>query len=396
MIDWDIHAPTMYSFLLRYNKAGQLSTPAFTIALCIAERCLLEYDLIVFPPSLIATTIVSMARKYSISPSRSGNSTPFSPYANSPSTSFFSTTFWNATMQHYSGYTQDEILPCFLKIQSILRQETLNRARIFTCKILKENENIVRDSLSPNTPASTASSSPSQYMTLLHLLNNEVNLLQEDLNYLNQGHKVDEIIQVLSDKTSVNLNDKTPHEKKNIISDMKRKKIGRQDYLTVLPGILEYCASKSEKYERLIASQTQWLQQQEIILSELSHQSLNDDELYCSQEIVRSASGPVGRSLSSMGSPTPVMMMMASEDTQLSGTTDRSQSFENQQQFHQSLANAQKQRLPLISERPEISEEHLHDVIDDFISSVSDVPVIYESVRAKFQKVYTKLVTCPP
>lgn len=434
-INWEVNSPTIYTFLLRYQKAGQLNSSAFNIASCISERCLLEYDLLQFKPSLLATTIVSMARRYSISSpmSFSGAATPMSPptfsAARSGSFTFASTPVgnnnnssptnniacWTATMQYYSGYTQDDIQPCLEKIQTIFLQETMNRARIFARQLLKEEgllQSLFQEDLmnsSMNTCATEKENS--QYFSLLVQLDQEVNILQEDINDLSQKN-IEEIIHKLAIKTQTpSLYEKSMMEKKSLISDLRRKKLTRQQYLTYLPGILEFGGLKSDKYEHLMQLQT--------VMKDYSpiHEHEHD-----SSTRLRSNSGGLGM----IPSTSSQQQMMLSEDSQFSATTDHSQSFDSQQEFQRMIylsqpSNQSKQQqqqrpavftpsptgkmlstsLPAVdpsssSPASAVNEGCLHQVIDDFLMNISDIPVIHESVRARFQKIYHRLITCPP
>jgi hypothetical protein len=395
-INWEINAPTVHSFLLRYQKAAQLNSSAWGIALCISERCLLEYEFLQFSPSLLATAVVSMARKFSSSSPTSlaptpipfstprtnnsySSSTRYGPLGScSSSTKASSSTFWNiptwtATLQYYTGYRQEEISPVVEKIQEMFMKETMNRARVFAKQVMKESKSQKTNEELDEVEKDVKTSS--EYFSLLLALDREVNVLQTDLNGLNglTNQKIDEIMKFLSQKSEVNLLEKTLLEKKTIISEMKRKKLSKQQYLTYLPGILEFGATQTEKYQQFVALHQQQLEEGR----SLTTPSLLQEEYDLSLLRAHSAPG---------------MMILSNDDSNFSAQTDHSQSPESQLQDLSAADNP----TPDNTTGKLMNEVDLHQIIDEMMMVVSDIPVIYESVRARWQKTYYKLITCPP
>jgi hypothetical protein len=402
-INWEINAPTVHSFLLRYQKAAQLNSYAWGIALCISERFMLLYEFLQFSPSLLATAVVSMARKFSSSsptalaptpipfstPRMNNNnsscsSTRYGPLGScsSSTTKASSSTFWNiptwtATLQYYTGYRQEEITPVVEKIQEMFMKETMNRARIFAKQVMKENNSQKTEELDEEENDVKASS---EYFSLLLALDREVNVLQTDLNGLNglTNQKIDEIMKILSQKSEVNLLEKTLLEKKTIISEMKRKKLSKQQYLTYLPGILEFGATQTEKYRQLVALQQQQLEEGRSLTTPSLLQEVYDQDLTVQLSLLRAHSAPG-------------MMILSNDDSNFSAQTDHSQSPESQLQDLSNTTTATNKTTGKL-----MNEVDLHQIIDEMMTVVSDIPVIYESVRARWQKTYYKLITCPP
>jgi len=87
MLQWDLRYPNPLNFLRRVSKADHYDIQSRTFAKYFMEISVVDYRLVAIPPSLLAATSIWLARKLL------GRGT------------------WDANLIHYSGYTQQEILP---------------------------------------------------------------------------------------------------------------------------------------------------------------------------------------------------------------------------------------------------------------------------------------------
>lgn len=443
VIKWDINAPTIYSFLLRYQRAGSLTPNAHNIAVCIAERCLLEYDLLLFPPSLLAASIVCMARKYN----SSSSSTPsafIAPSSMHGASSIFSPTSsikpkidcWNATLQFYSSYTQEDILPCVERIQQMLVDETIYRARSFALRFLSEQQTSQNSSSTDEEGEDDEEEEHSSpYNRLLNCLQAQVDILQEELNHMD-AIPLDAAIEILAQRyqgRTLVRSDSTS-EKRKLFLYWKKRKMFRLQYLTYLPGILEFGATQTEKYKEFLQRQMfEQAQQQQhrncgsgelsnfvqtLIAPTLSFSSDGKCDITPSSSIYTSSvttcttltpMSPLAYS-QDLYSPYPlkpthsfpgtnIMSVLHSEDSQLSAMTDHDRSYEHNSEFKSLTATpahgfgGEKMNNTLVNK---LNQRQLFGIIDDMITDISDVPMIYESVRTRYLKLYSNLITCPP
>lgn len=440
LIKWDINAPTIYSFLLRYQRAGSLTPNAHNIAVCIAERCLLEYDLLHFPPSLLAASIVCMARKYNssspstpsafIAPSSmNGASSIFSPLTSSMKPK---SDCWNATLQFYSSYTQEDILPCVERIQQMLVDETIHRARSFALRFLSEQQTSQNSSTDEEGEDDEEEHS-SPYNRLLNGLQAQVDFLQEELNHMDTiplDAAIDILAQRYQGRTLVR--SESTSEKRKLFLYWKKRKMFRLQYLTYLPGILEFGATRTEKYKEFL--QRQLFEQAEqrrnyggelsnfvqtLIAPTLSFSSEGKCDITPSSSIYTS-SVTTCTSLTPMSplaysqdlySPYPLkpthsfpgtnmMSVLHNEDSQLSAMTDHDRSYDHSEIKSLAVTPAHGfggescNKMNVMVNK--LNQRQLFGIIDDMITDISDVPMIYESVRTRYVKVYSNLITCPP
>lgn len=98
-LEFRLTVPTHYKFLVRYIKAAQCDTRTKLIAYYFCEKCMPEFHMLEYKPSIIASAAVLLALKASDS-SKS----------------------WTSTLEHYTKYTEGDIRPCAEKIISIVQQ----------------------------------------------------------------------------------------------------------------------------------------------------------------------------------------------------------------------------------------------------------------------------------
>ncbi|KAJ1934915.1 G2/mitotic-specific cyclin, partial [Linderina pennispora] len=87
-LGFDMAYPNPMTFLRRVSKAEQYNIQTRTIAKYLLEVGLIDYRLMVFPPSHVAAAGICLARRML----RSGK--------------------WDANLRHYSGFTEEELQPC--------------------------------------------------------------------------------------------------------------------------------------------------------------------------------------------------------------------------------------------------------------------------------------------
>eukprot|EP01105_Mastigella_eilhardi_P020959 TRINITY_DN5034_c0_g1_i1.p1 TRINITY_DN5034_c0_g1~~TRINITY_DN5034_c0_g1_i1.p1 ORF type:complete len:488 (+),score=131.74 TRINITY_DN5034_c0_g1_i1:128-1591(+) len=88
-VNWQLNTPSPLCFLRRFSKAGRANTTMHTMSKYLIELSLLDHRLLEHLPSLVAAAAVYLARRF---------------YAVKP--------FWNATLQFYTKYTEDDVRPC--------------------------------------------------------------------------------------------------------------------------------------------------------------------------------------------------------------------------------------------------------------------------------------------
>eukprot|EP00009_Paramoeba_aestuarina_P006846 CAMPEP_0201517484 /NCGR_PEP_ID=MMETSP0161_2-20130828/8579_1 /ASSEMBLY_ACC=CAM_ASM_000251 /TAXON_ID=180227 /ORGANISM="Neoparamoeba aestuarina, Strain SoJaBio B1-5/56/2" /LENGTH=441 /DNA_ID=CAMNT_0047914997 /DNA_START=60 /DNA_END=1385 /DNA_ORIENTATION=+ len=100
VIEWDLSAVTSKHFLKRFSKASGLNNKQFCLASYFTELTLPEYQMLTFPPSMIAASAIFVTRK----------TCDLEP-------------FWTPTIEHYTTYTEEQIRPCAKMIITILKRE---------------------------------------------------------------------------------------------------------------------------------------------------------------------------------------------------------------------------------------------------------------------------------
>ncbi|KAK6544385.1 G2/mitotic-specific cyclin [Orbilia ellipsospora] len=88
-LDYDLSYPNPMNFLRRISKADDYDIRTRTFAKYLMEVSLLDYRFLEYNGSLVAAAAMYMARK------------------------MYNRGSWNASLVHYSGYTEEEIIPVF-------------------------------------------------------------------------------------------------------------------------------------------------------------------------------------------------------------------------------------------------------------------------------------------
>ncbi|KZV58158.1 hypothetical protein F511_02751 [Dorcoceras hygrometricum] len=88
-LQFNMSVPTAYVFLKRFLKAAQSDRKLDTLAFFLIELCLVEYEMLKYPPSFMAAaaTYTAQASVYGIGQ-------------------------WNKTCQHHTGYSEDQLIEC--------------------------------------------------------------------------------------------------------------------------------------------------------------------------------------------------------------------------------------------------------------------------------------------
>jgi len=96
-LDFDLCQPISLNFLRRYSKAGDVDVLQHSLAKYTLEVCLLDYNLVHIPGSLLASSSLCM-----------------SLLLLDPSTCM--DTVWTPTLEYYSGYTAEAVLDVVTKL----------------------------------------------------------------------------------------------------------------------------------------------------------------------------------------------------------------------------------------------------------------------------------------
>ena len=105
VLEFRLMLPTPTRFVRRFIKAANQNSPKFEhIANYITERMLQEYDMLQFPPSIIAASAVSMALSVLQMP------------------------VWNDTLSHYTGYKYNPLKKCIQKMTEIFSNQSSLKA----------------------------------------------------------------------------------------------------------------------------------------------------------------------------------------------------------------------------------------------------------------------------
>ncbi|XP_064393860.1 G2/mitotic-specific cyclin-B3-like isoform X2 [Halichondria panicea] len=96
-VHYDINIPVAYRFLRRLAKAAEATMETHTLARYISESTLQDYQFVVEKPSMVAAASMYLALRMK---SLGG---------------------WNPTLQHYSGYTVEQMLPFVTRLNTLIQ-----------------------------------------------------------------------------------------------------------------------------------------------------------------------------------------------------------------------------------------------------------------------------------
>ncbi|KAI3973313.1 hypothetical protein MKX01_020688 [Papaver californicum] len=89
-LGWGLTVPTTYHFLVRFIKAAEADREMEDTMLCLAVSSLMQYAVIKsYPPSMIAASSVYAANCI-----------------------LEKTTLWSATLEHYTGFSESQVMEC--------------------------------------------------------------------------------------------------------------------------------------------------------------------------------------------------------------------------------------------------------------------------------------------
>ncbi|XP_051960541.1 G2/mitotic-specific cyclin-B1 [Xyrauchen texanus] len=87
VLDFNVGRPMPLQFLRRASKIGDVTAEYHTLAKYFLELTMVDYDMVHFPPSQMASAAYALTLKV------------------------FNCGEWTPTLQHYMGYTEDELVP---------------------------------------------------------------------------------------------------------------------------------------------------------------------------------------------------------------------------------------------------------------------------------------------
>jgi len=102
-IKFGLGRPLPLHFLRRNSKAGDVDVLQHTVAKYLLEACITEYEMSHFSPSLMAAAALNLSLRL-LEPGASLSSC------------------WTVTLQHYSAYTHEQLLPIICKIAGVLKK----------------------------------------------------------------------------------------------------------------------------------------------------------------------------------------------------------------------------------------------------------------------------------
>eukprot|EP00903_Cladosiphon_okamuranus_P019415 g17851.t1 len=98
-LEFRLTVPTIYCFLLRYLKAAHADKKIVQLSCYVAERMLQEVTMLDYLPSVVACCAIYVARKN------------------------MGRTCWSPTLEKYTKYQVEQLMPCLTEISRVLNQE---------------------------------------------------------------------------------------------------------------------------------------------------------------------------------------------------------------------------------------------------------------------------------
>ncbi|CAB1098473.1 unnamed protein product [Ectocarpus sp. CCAP 1310/34] len=98
-LQFRLTVPTIYCFLLRYLKAAHADKKIVQLSCYVAERMLQEVSMLDYLPSVVACCAIYVARKN------------------------MGRTCWSPTLEKYTKYRVEDLMPCLCEISRVLKQE---------------------------------------------------------------------------------------------------------------------------------------------------------------------------------------------------------------------------------------------------------------------------------
>jgi len=109
-LDFNLNIPSPLHFLRRFSKAANSNVKIHTLSKYIIELSLLDYDFLDHSSSVIAASATYLARAMT----RSSRPTV--------------ETIWNDTLEHYTGYSVEDIMPCVESLNQLISIQNSNYA----------------------------------------------------------------------------------------------------------------------------------------------------------------------------------------------------------------------------------------------------------------------------
>lgn len=88
-LQFDMSVPTAYVFMRRYLKAAQCDRKLELLSFMLVEHCLVQYEMLKFPPSFIAAASIYTAQA-----------------------TLYGVQQWSKTCEHHTSYSEDQLLDC--------------------------------------------------------------------------------------------------------------------------------------------------------------------------------------------------------------------------------------------------------------------------------------------
>jgi len=107
-LDFNLNIPSPLHFLRRFSKAANSNVKIHTLSKYIIELSLLDYDFLEYSSSVIAASATYLARAMT----RSSRPTV--------------ETIWNDTIEHYTGYSVEDIMPCVEALNQLVSVQNSN------------------------------------------------------------------------------------------------------------------------------------------------------------------------------------------------------------------------------------------------------------------------------
>jgi len=114
-LDFHLNYALPLHFLRRWSKAAHSDSKVHTLCKYLIELSILDYDLLQFLPSMIAASAVFIARKMC------GILPP-----------------WTHTLEHYSGFTATDVLPCARLLNQLLLKQATSKFQATRVKYSSE------------------------------------------------------------------------------------------------------------------------------------------------------------------------------------------------------------------------------------------------------------------
>lgn len=109
VLDWSLGRPTPLHFLRRIERAGKVDGTSLSMAKYALEICLLRHDMSPIRPSELAAAALCLAIRFVMNDSKR----------------------WDATLAHYSRYSEQELQPTIKKMANIMMDAPVTAGNVY-------------------------------------------------------------------------------------------------------------------------------------------------------------------------------------------------------------------------------------------------------------------------